>query len=97
ETRVAVRPVCGRLQHLRWEQSGGGAGDDQSARLDRPEVAAGSQREEKWSGATVGTQVPRVHADGGTADHDRGEQPCEVRGSSASEVGCAATVDQPAT
>ena len=59
-TRSSVRAVCGRLQHLRAQPAGRGAGDEKCFRVHHEEAETQSQRTEECRGSTEEAEVPEL-------------------------------------
>jgi RNA-directed DNA polymerase len=55
-----LRALCGRLQHLRAQQTCGAAGEAKYYRLHHAQAQAPGQRTEERGGSTSRTQVPRL-------------------------------------
>ena len=56
--RAQLLPLCGRLQHLRWQQAVRGAGDASDHGVSGAAIEVTGQRGQERSGASVGAEVP---------------------------------------
>jgi site-specific DNA recombinase len=73
-TRTGIQPVCGRLQHLREQPSGGRTSISRRHRMDQATPPVGSQRGQERGGATVGTEVPGISHQPGREDRSRPQE-----------------------